>query len=175
MKDDLRYTPSDCFETFPFPANWEHRDQIRESAKNLYEFRAALMIGRNQGLTSLYNDFNNRDERDPEIIRLRALHEKIDRAVMDAYDWSDIPIRYDFFVDQVDEDEIGNGSAGGRRERHHYRWPDDVREEVLARLLDLNRQRAEEERLTGALNDASKPKAKRRKASPSADGRSVLF
>ena len=23
MKDDLRYTPSDCFETFPFPENWE--------------------------------------------------------------------------------------------------------------------------------------------------------
>ena len=23
MKDDLRYTPSDCFETFPFPVGWE--------------------------------------------------------------------------------------------------------------------------------------------------------
>src|SRR5207253_10761303 len=23
MKDDLRYTPSDCFETFPFPENFE--------------------------------------------------------------------------------------------------------------------------------------------------------
>ena len=23
MKDDLRYTPSDCFETFPFPLNWD--------------------------------------------------------------------------------------------------------------------------------------------------------
>ena len=22
MKDDLRYTPSDCFETFPFPRGW---------------------------------------------------------------------------------------------------------------------------------------------------------
>ena len=23
MKDDLRYTPSDCFETFPFPTAWD--------------------------------------------------------------------------------------------------------------------------------------------------------
>jgi hypothetical protein len=23
MKDDLRYTPSDCFRTFPFPENFE--------------------------------------------------------------------------------------------------------------------------------------------------------
>ena len=23
MKDRLRYTPSDCFETFPFPQNFE--------------------------------------------------------------------------------------------------------------------------------------------------------
>ena len=25
MKDDLRYTPSDCFETFPFPEDFAHR------------------------------------------------------------------------------------------------------------------------------------------------------
>ena len=29
-------------------------------------------------------------------------------------------------------------------------WPDDFRDEVLARLLELNRQRAEEERLSAA-------------------------
>ena len=28
MKDDLRYTPSDCFETFPFPENWESRPAL---------------------------------------------------------------------------------------------------------------------------------------------------
>ena len=29
MKDDLRYTPSDCFETFPFPSNWETHPGVR--------------------------------------------------------------------------------------------------------------------------------------------------
>lgn len=23
MKDDMNYSPSDCFETFPFPAGWK--------------------------------------------------------------------------------------------------------------------------------------------------------
>ena len=31
-----------------------------------------------------------------------------------------------------------------------YRWPDDLRDEVLARLLALNAERAAEERLLGA-------------------------
>ena len=29
MKDDLRYTPSDCFETFPFPESWETNPDAR--------------------------------------------------------------------------------------------------------------------------------------------------
>lgn len=34
MKDDLRYTPSDCFETFPFPEGWaEHPQGWRRSAR----------------------------------------------------------------------------------------------------------------------------------------------
>lgn len=30
-----------------------------------------------------------------------------------------------------------------------YRWPDEVRDDVLARLLERNAKRAEEERLAG--------------------------
>ena len=29
MKDDLRYTPSDCFETFPFPEGWETHPALK--------------------------------------------------------------------------------------------------------------------------------------------------
>jgi hypothetical protein len=38
-----------------------------------------------------------------------------------------------------------------------YRWPDEVRDDVLARLLALNAQRAELERLTGLPGVSSKP------------------
>ena len=36
----------------------------------------------------------------------------------------------------IDEEEWG-----GRKKPHRYCWPDDIRDEVLARLLDLNADR----------------------------------
>ena len=44
MKDDLRYTPSDCFETFPFPDGWETHPALEAAGAAYYDFRAALMI-----------------------------------------------------------------------------------------------------------------------------------
>ncbi|MEG4225372.1 MULTISPECIES: hypothetical protein [unclassified Microcoleus] len=35
----------------------------------------------NQGLTDTYNRFHNPDERHPDIIKLRQLHQECDRAV----------------------------------------------------------------------------------------------
>jgi hypothetical protein len=43
------------------------------------------------------------------------------------------------------------------------RWLDEVRNEVLARLLELNARRAEEEKLAGAAKPAPKGGGKRRK------------
>lgn len=47
-----------------------------------------------------------------------------------------------------------DGNEAGRRLRRkkpwRYHWPDDFRDEVLARLLELNRRCAEVERFTGA-------------------------
>ena len=41
MKDDLRYTPSDCFETFPFPDNWQSHPALEEAGRAYYAFRSA--------------------------------------------------------------------------------------------------------------------------------------
>jgi hypothetical protein len=43
MKDDLRYTPSDYFETFPFPGDWETLPALEAAGKACYD-RAALMV-----------------------------------------------------------------------------------------------------------------------------------
>ena len=51
MKDDLRYTPSDCFETFPFPEGWETHPALETAGKAYYEFRAALMVRKDEGMT----------------------------------------------------------------------------------------------------------------------------
>jgi N-6 DNA Methylase len=146
MKDDLRYTPSDCFETFPFSESWETHPTLEAAGKAYYEFRAALMVRNNQGLTKTYNRFHDPDERDSEVLRLRELHAAMDRAALDAYGWSEIPTDCEFLLDyEIDEDELGY-----KKKPYRYRWPDDVRDEVLARLVELNAERSREEARSGA-------------------------
>jgi len=88
--------------------------------------------------------FHDPDECSPNIVQLRELHAAMDRAALDAYGWVDIPTRCEFVAEfEDDEDEEESGRA--RRKKYRYRWPDVIRDEVLARLLELNRQRAFEE------------------------------
>ena len=91
------------------------------------------------GLTKTYNRFHDRYDRDPEIARLRELHEDMDRAVLGEYGWEDIPVRCEFLSDV----ESGEESRSKRFSR--YRWHDEVRDEVLGRLIDLNALRARQE------------------------------
>lgn len=68
---------------------------------------------------------------------------------MDEYGWTDIRPTCEFLLDYEDEDEDRPGSAGQKRKPWRYRWSDDVRDEVLGRLLELNAQRAKEEERAG--------------------------
>ena len=145
MKDDLRYTPSDCFETFPFPENWEALPSLEAAGKTYYDFRAALMIENGEGMTKTYNHSHDPEERDPRIVELRRLHAVMDRAVLDAYGWTDIPTNCEFLLDY----EIDEATGGRKKKPWRYRWPEEVHDEVLARLLALNAERAAEERMAG--------------------------
>jgi len=146
MKDDLGYKISDSFDTFPFPENWESHPELEAVGRAYYDFRAALMVRNEEGLTRTYNRFHDPYEDDNEILKLRELHAEMDRAVLDAYGWSEIPTECEFLLDyEIDEEDWGN-----RKKPWRYRWPDEVRDEVLARLLELNAQRAQEEARTGA-------------------------
>lgn len=124
--NDPRYTPTTCFETFPFP--WAPGTEpvhdprvmvIAAAAKELDEKRRAWLDPpgasetelKKRTLTNLYNE---------RPTWLRNLHARLDRAVWDAYGWP------------ADE------------------TPGEVGEEViLERLLGLN---AERSLLTGALH-----------------------
>ncbi len=161
MKDDLRYTPSDCFETFPFPEGWDTDPSLEEVGKEYYKFRAALMVRHDEGLTKTYNRFHDSEERATDIETLRELHSAMDRAVLDSYGWSDIPTECEFFLDY----EVNDEDAGSRRKKPwHYRWPDAVHDEVLARLLELNAERAREEARAGLKNSKKRvSKATRRR------------
>lgn len=144
MKDDPVYTPSDCFETFPFPPGFESQPALEVVGEACYSFRADLMVRTGLGLTKTYNRYHDPEERDLDIARLRDLHRAMDEAVLEAYGWSDLlsQLEYGFYPDfEPTEDEDGEPT----KVRLRYRWPNWLREEVLGRLLDLNTRRAAEE------------------------------
>lgn len=146
LGDALNYSPSDCFETFPFPERGETHPALEVVGETYYNFRLSLMIENGEGMTKTYNRFHDPDERDPRIAELRRLHAAMDRAVLDAYGWDDIPVDCEFLLDY----EIDEETWGRKKKPWRYRWPDEVHDEVLARLLALNAERAEEERAAGS-------------------------
>ena len=85
----FRYTPTTCFETFPFPQpTGEQQEAIADAAKKLNELRegwlnpegAAESELKKRTLTNLYNS---------RPTWLQLAHEQLDKAVFDAYGWPD--------------------------------------------------------------------------------------
>jgi hypothetical protein len=103
------------------------------------------------GLTKTYNRFHDPHEKSPEILKLRELHDAMDRAVLEAYGWHDLAqtARCEFLLDYEEDDEETGKKKSKKKKPWRLRWPDDFRDEVLARLLELNEQRHKEELLAG--------------------------
>ena len=162
LKDDLTYTPTISFEPFPLPIGLECLASLEVIGQAYYEFRADLMVRNNEGLTKTYNRFHRPDEYSPDVLKLRELHHAMDRAVLDAYGWHDLRPTCEFFPEFDDEDDEESESTRPRQKRYRYRWPDDIHDEVLARLLALNRERAG----IAAETVAAQPRAPRASARP---------
>jgi N-6 DNA Methylase len=142
MEDRLLYAPSDCFRTFPFPEFFETNLTLEAVGETYHDFRAELMVERNEGLTKTYNRFHARGQNAPDIARLRELHTEMDAAVLRAYGWDDLAARAtpEFIEQEADE---------GRAPKTRLDWPAEFKDEVLARLLALNAARAGAERAAG--------------------------
>ncbi|HLT36605.1 MAG TPA: type IIL restriction-modification enzyme MmeI, partial [Enhygromyxa sp.] len=94
LEDRPRYTPSTCFETFAFP-DIDPRATIpglERIGRRLERARAKYMIDHDCGLTTTYNLLKDPERRDPELVRLRQLHEQLDHEVLAAYGWSDLEV-----------------------------------------------------------------------------------
>jgi len=88
------------------------------------------------------------------IAKLRELHVQMDNAVLDAYGWSDVALRHDFYeVDYLPE-----------KDRVRYTIHPEARREVLKRLLELNHKIHEEEVKAGLWEKGKPKKAKKAKA-----------
>jgi hypothetical protein len=143
MRSDLRYAASECFDTFAFPLESAFTELDPLGAQLDTERRHYMTTGA-VGLTTTYNRLKDASVTDAAILSLRALHEQVDRAVLDAYGWSDIPV------------PPYCGATPSQLEAFE--------DEVLDRLFDLNERRANEEALLAPAPTTKKPRKKRRKA-----------
>ncbi|WP_135230471.1 class I SAM-dependent DNA methyltransferase [Deinococcus fonticola] len=120
-----RYTPSTCFETFPFPRPTpEQKEAIEQAARYLENSRNFLHekdtpgrpTGHKLGLTDMYNllvEYRaSKQEKVSGLAGLADAHDMLDKAVAAAYGWA---------------------------------WPMDE-DELLGKLLELNLKRASEEK-----------------------------
>jgi hypothetical protein len=145
IRTDIRYTPSDCFETFPQP---ESTSQVTQIARALNENRQALMLERNEGLTQTYNRVHDPDERPPDIVQLRRLHQDLDHTAAVSYGWHDLDLDHGF-----------HETPQGIR----YTIGPVARVEVLDRLLELNHERYAAEVAAG-LHDRKEGGGKRKRS-----------
>jgi hypothetical protein len=140
------YSTADCFDTFPFPAAeaLAPTGDLETIGARLYETRARLMVERNQGLTTTYNQLKDPACDDPEILALRRLHENLDRAVLVAYTWPDIPV-------PAYETPTTPATRAAQ---------ESFEDEIIDRLFALNATRAEREQLQGSGKAATSPAKK---------------
>ena len=148
LETRLRYSPSNCFDTFAFPGNLWHDASAELAAigERYHEHRRQLMLKLWLGLTDIYNLFHDRDlspalvakdSKKPAdiaeqgyqgLLELRRLHVALDLAVRDAYGWHDLELGHDFVeVETLPEDD-----------RVRYTISPAARKEVLTRLLQEN-------------------------------------
>ena len=142
FEDRVKYSPADAFRTFPFPTFTPHLSYNAAVGEMYSKHRSELMIIRGEGLTKTYNRFHDATENTPNILRLRELHHDMDVAVLRAYGWDDLGDRAapEFLTEVAEPDH---------RYQDRLFWPASFRDEVLARLLDLNATRAAEEKRLG--------------------------
>ncbi|MFO7302625.1 MAG: restriction endonuclease, partial [Acidobacteriota bacterium] len=138
LKQDARYTPSDCYDTFPFPLPIPL--EIGELGDRYHSARATLTRCREEGLTRLYTQFHDASSRKPDIGALRDLHVQLDLSAVRAYGWTDIELNHGF-----------HQTKQGIR----FTISPAARQEVLDRLLELNHQRYREEVEQGLHDEAN--------------------
>lgn len=164
LRQDARYTPSDCFETFPFPISFYSPSPASKPLEAIgdeyHEFRRNLTQRHGAGLTKTYGKMNDRAIQADEISKLRGLHRELDEAVAAAYGWSDLDLDHGF-----------HETPQGVR----FTISEAARREVLDRLLELNHQRYAEEVAQGLHEGKSSDTKKRKKSATPGDANLRLF
>ena len=151
LEDRPRYNKTRCFEPFPFPEATEpQKAVIRDLAERLDAHRKAAQE-RGATITGMYNlltklrsgeAFTPQERAQHEVAQteiLRQLHEELDAAVADAYDWPvDLPDA-DILVNLValNKERAAEEARGVVRWlRPDYQAPETV-QPVTTRIIEL--------------------------------------
>lgn len=157
LETRMSYTPSDAFETFPFPSKV---DAFGAVGHRFHELRNSVMRDGDIGMTALYNQFHQPSAQSGALAELRDLQREMDATVARAYGWDNLDLEHGFH-------EV---PYLPKNDRVRFTISEAARVEVLRRLSELNRQRYEEEVARGlhGSNGARAPSRTRRRASADA-------
>ncbi|WLT40717.1 BREX-1 system adenine-specific DNA-methyltransferase PglX (plasmid) [Synechocystis sp. B12] len=165
LETRMRYTPTDCFETFPFPQLTQTlQAELEAIGEAYYQHRQGIMSATQLGLTKTYNRFHDPNETDPDIEKLRQLHIEMDNTVAKAYQWDD----------SLTGDGL-NHNFHDTKQGLRFTISEEARREILDRLLQLNHQRYKEEVAQGLHNKKGKKKASKPKQSAPANQLDLKF
>lgn len=175
LKQDLRYSPSHCFDTFAFPEGlWKTTNPaLADLGEGYHEHRKSLMLSLWLGLTDIYNLFHARDleadlkkhfaaraKRDPQRLDIPVVHRAhtlaftYEEALDGVLELRGLHVQLDTTV----RDAYGWQNLGldhdfyevdtlAENDRVRYTISPTARKEVLRRLLALNHARAEAEKV----------------------------
>ncbi|MBU44112.1 MAG: restriction endonuclease [Spirochaetaceae bacterium] len=157
----LRYTPSDCFETFPFP-EVENADVFVNMGAELAERLHAAGQRISGGITTVYNEIHDPSNESTETARIREHSRSIDLELIKHYGWTDLEIEHGFVE---------------KRQGTRYSLAPQIWSEVHTRLLKLNHERHAQELEESAKQSAKSKTTKKRaaKKSKSDDSQGEMF
>ncbi|MCP4346436.1 MAG: hypothetical protein GY795_13020 [Desulfobacterales bacterium] len=147
LRQDLSYTPTTNFETFPFPNDIK---MLEDVGQRFFKHRHKIMLEYQEGLTKIFNRVHNPKETSIDIQIFRDLHVEMDNMVAQAYGWSDLALDHNFHE---------------TKEGIRFTISEPARREILDRLLQLNHERYAEEVAQGLHDKGKKKKATRTKKS----------
>ncbi len=166
LKTHLRYTSTNCFNTFAFPIGLMQNSNLNVATlgDRYHTLRKSIMKSLWIGLTTLYNLFHDPNlSKDlimkiskknfevsesgfQDLIELRNLQYEIDSAILELYGWTDLKFEYDFHeLEYLSEND-----------RVRYTIAKEVRRELLNRLLEENLSRTNEQIASGNIGKGDK-------------------
>ncbi len=165
LKNDLRYSPTDAFETFPMPhLNATQTQLLNDLGDKWHSMRQTEMNNSRIGLTKFYSKYHTPQGNPSKFVKFREHQIQIDLELIRAYGWDDIELSHGFHkVPYLPESD-----------NIRFTIADAARIEVLRRLTELNKIRFNEEiawSLQGVDKKSSKGPA--RKSSPKSKADSI--